>query len=340
MPNQSDITLSRLDDPDAYATAESKGELVHVKVKAVATFPSDEPAHHPHVKDKKQFKKMVKRHISETGVDFVMNSPDLDSWYAWLLCGVGILVKILVAGQTYSFSLYFGEFLDEFGEGKSNTSWIGSIGLFSLLLSGAVVGKLDNHFGLRITAFAGGLLFAAGLFLSSWVNELWYLYVTYGLLMGLGNTMCDVSFLTAIGIFFEKKKALAVGVYMSGGGIGTIVLPILLRHLIAEYGWRGSLRIQSAMAVGVLCLSALLLRHPRFPSNFDFKNASRSAFHQHHRSFRELLGDKYVRLYMVALALYAFGYFLPFTYLVRPHHDAAPIKLTRCSSRWPQRTSV
>ena len=160
-------------------------------------------------------------------------------------------------------------------------------------------------------------MFAAGLFLSSWVNELWYLYATYGLLLGVGIALCDVSYLTTIGIFFDAHRPVAMGVYMTGAGVGGFVVPRVIRVLIEELGWRGALRVQSAIAVGVLCLGSLLLRHPRFPSDFDFKNASTSAFHQHHRGFLELAKDRAVQMFMLSLALFAFGFYLPFTYIVR-----------------------
>jgi predicted MFS family arabinose efflux permease len=128
--------------------------------------------------------------------------------------------------------------------------------------------------------------------------------------------MCDVSFLTTIGIFFEAHRPIATGIYMTGAGVGGFVMPRVIRILIDEFGWRGALRVQSAISLGVVCLASLLLRHPRFPSDFDFKTVSTSAFHQHHRTFTELLKDRAIQIFMVASALFAFGFYLPFTYIV------------------------
>jgi len=200
------------------------------------------PYHHA---KKEHFKKMIKKHISETGVDIIKNSPDLDSAYAWTIAVSGFIVNMILSGQLYSFALYFDVFLDEFGQSKSTVSWVGSIATFVLMASSVAAGKLNNRYGLRPISLLGGVFFAAGLFLSSWVDELWYLFATYGIMTGLGTTLTEVSFLSAIGIYFEKNRALANGIYMAGAGMGTIVLPRVIRVLIDTLGWRGALRLLS-----------------------------------------------------------------------------------------------
>jgi MFS family permease len=207
--------------------------------------------------------------------------------------------------------------------GKSTTSWVGSILSATYYLSCLFAGKLINRLGPRPVAFLGALLFALGLFLSSWVNELWYLYATYGLVLGVGLGMCDVSFLTTIGVFFEAHRPIAVGLYMTGAGVGGFVMPRVIRVLIDGFGWQGALRIQSVIALGIVCLASLLLRLPRKPTEFDLiKSASASSIlplsptQQQQRTFKELLRERSIRIYMAAALMWAFGLFLPFTYLV------------------------
>lgn len=62
-----------------------------------------------------------------------------------------------------------------------------------------------------------------------------------------------------VGCYFQRRKALAYGIAMSGSGIGTFVLAPAVQLLIELYSWRGALLILSAF-VANLCVCGALLR--------------------------------------------------------------------------------
>ena len=88
----------------------------------------------------------------------------------------------------------------------------------------------------------GGIIAALGLFVSSWIPSLYALFITYGVLIGLGASLCYLSALVAVGQFFKKRKSLATGIVVSGSGVGTVAFPPLVNALLASYGWRGTFR--------------------------------------------------------------------------------------------------
>lgn len=55
-----------------------------------------------------------------------------------------------------------------------------------------------------------------------------------------GGAVCLVAF-TAYTNYFDKKKALAVGVTASGSGVGTITIPIFLRYLFDHYSFSSTM---------------------------------------------------------------------------------------------------
>lgn len=59
--------------------------------------------------------------------------------------------------------------------------------------------------------------------------------------------------------YFNKRKALAYGIAMSGRGIGIFILPPLLQYLINLYSWRGALLILGGL-VSNLCVCGSLMR--------------------------------------------------------------------------------
>lgn len=60
---------------------------------------------------------------------------------------------------------------------------------------------------------------------------------------GWGSGMLTLSAFTAYGPYFDKKKALSVGISSSGSGIGTILIPVLLRALFDNYSFSGAMLI-------------------------------------------------------------------------------------------------
>lgn len=253
---------------------------------------------------------------SYTGADFIRGSPDLDSRHAWLVLASGFIVNVFTS-QGSVFAIYFSSFTEAFHQSNSSTSWVGSI-CSSLLLACAIfTGSFVHMYGVRRVILSGGILVALGLFTSSWVNEMFYLYVTYGVLIGVGSSLCDISGFVIIGQYFEKHRPLATGILGSGSSIGTVTMPPLITVLTKTFGWRVSLRIQSAIVLVSIVLACLTFRPVRLPANYNPAIHSVSAIHQHHRSYRVLIQDKYVAVMSVGFLLLWLGINIPMTYVVK-----------------------
>ena len=61
--------------------------------------------------------------------------------------------------------------------------------------------------------------------LSSQVNALWQLYVTYGLIFGMGEGAGFTTTTSTTARWFLKRRGLALGMVASGAGIGTLIIP-------------------------------------------------------------------------------------------------------------------
>ena len=65
-----------------------------------------------------------------------------------------------------------------------------------------------------------------------------------GLLAGIGNGLMYVTSMVTVQHYFEKKRAMATGIAVSGSGMGTLVFGFLVEWLISRFGWRDALRIE------------------------------------------------------------------------------------------------
>ena len=66
----------------------------------------------------------------------------------------------------------------------------------------------------------------------------------------------------AVGKFFVKRHALAIGISFSGCGFGTFALPPLIEYLISQYSWRGAMMIWAVIVLNGVPMGLLL--EPRF----------------------------------------------------------------------------
>jgi len=105
-----------------------------------------------------------------------------------------------------------------------------------------------------------GLSIGLSLVLTSYVTELWQLFLTYSLLLapGTGTLYPSVTALTSR--WFTRGRGLALGIVSAGGGVGLAVMTLVSNYFIYSYGWRTSYRIMGVIAFAVITPCALLLR--------------------------------------------------------------------------------
>lgn len=163
-----------------------------------------------------------------------------DGGWGWVVVLASLVISMIADGVSFSFGLLYIEFLHEFGASKSKTAWIGSLFMAVPLLSGPIMSALVDRYGCRNMTIAGGLISGFGFILSIFSNTIEIMYLTFGVIAGLGLGMCYVTAVVSIAFWFDKKRTLAVGLGACGTGIGTFVYAPMTTYFIEEYGWRGA----------------------------------------------------------------------------------------------------
>ncbi|XP_053548896.1 monocarboxylate transporter 12 [Bombina bombina] len=175
-------------------------------------------------------------------------------------------------------SIFFVEFQAYFGQDYSRTAWIHSIVDCSTMLFAPFGSYVSNHFSCQVGIILGGLLASTGLVLSSFATSLEYLYLTLGVLTGLGFALCYSPAIAMVGKYFDKRKALAYGIAMSGSGIGTFILAPVVQMLIEQYSWQGALLILGGF-VSNLCVCGALMRPINVQEDFTQYQLNQDQIH-------------------------------------------------------------
>ncbi|MFQ5997434.1 MAG: MFS transporter [Dehalococcoidales bacterium] len=176
---------------------------------------------------------------------------------------VAFFIVTIMWGSLYTFGIFFGPLLEEFGWTRATTSGAFSLSFIMFGFLGIVAGKLTDRFGPRKVVTICGLTLGSGYILMSLVSTLWQIYFFYGVIVAIGMSGCAVPLASTVSRWFTTRRGMMTGVVVSGVGAGTLIVPPIANWLLANYSWRTSyLLLGIAVIVLVILLAQFIRRDP------------------------------------------------------------------------------
>ena len=175
----------------------------------------------------------------------------------WLYLAIGT-AALLFAGIIYGWSVLKAPLAAEFGWTASALSLNFTFTMCFFCVGGIVGGMLSARLGFRLTCIISAILAGSGFALSAAMcDSIIVLYISYGLMGGLGIGMAYNAVISTVSMWFPDKKGLCSGVLMMGFGASTLILGKLADSIIStpEMGWRTAFRI-IGIALGIVILIA------------------------------------------------------------------------------------
>ncbi len=155
-----------------------------------------------------------------------------------MACIVGLLVG---PGQFAfgSLGLFILPLQNEFGWSRTDITLATSVFTISVIFCIPVVGRLVDNYGAKIVLIPAMLTVGICLALIPLlVRELWHLYLLFFLIGSLGAAANSLPFMLAISAWFDRHRGLAIGLAMTGSGLGYATVPPLVQYINGEFGWR------------------------------------------------------------------------------------------------------
>ena len=79
--------------------------------------------------------------------------------------------------------------------------------------------------------------------------RIWHLYAIFAILGAVGNGTAHLAYTRAVSTWFDRRRGMALALVMTGGAVGSIVLPPVAQALIGNLGWRGAFATLGAMVL-------------------------------------------------------------------------------------------
>ncbi|KAG0376484.1 ATPase of 26S proteasome regulatory subunit 4 [Mortierella sp. AD032] len=179
---------------------------------------------------------------------------------AWLVVLGSFLIHSFVFAPTeYIFGIFEHHYLTIFPDSSpSSIAFVGSVGSAVTYLAGFLAGIVADRFGFRVTAMTGSVVMTVALVLASFSTQVWHLYLTQGILFGIGASLAYYPAIAVPSHYFSRKRGLATGIAVSGVGAGGLILAPLTNALIGHFDIYWTLRILAIICF-ILCGGASML---------------------------------------------------------------------------------
>ncbi|XP_070540607.1 monocarboxylate transporter 13-like [Ptychodera flava] len=184
-----------------------------------------------------------------------------DGGWGYVVVVAGHFSLFLSLGSLTSFGPFIVRLKEYFGSGAGPIGGISGAALFVTLATGPASSALTARFGTRPVVMAGGFIVSVGLVLSSFATKVYQLYLTYGIVSGIGYGIVLTPSMAFFARYFKTHYATANGIGFAGIAVAWIVLPMLFLELIDAYGWKGATLIVAGISANI-CVCAALFRPP------------------------------------------------------------------------------
>ncbi|HEX6479668.1 MAG TPA: OFA family MFS transporter [Ktedonobacteraceae bacterium] len=142
----------------------------------------------------------------------------------WVIAIAAFLMQIAL-GSVYAWSVFLNPVIKLYGVPKAQANLTFSIVLLALGITAGFGGYFNNRFGPRVVATAGGILYGLGVILAGLTaptHNLLLLYLTYGVIGGIGIGLGYIVALAMLIKWFPDRRGFITGLAVAGFGAGAV----------------------------------------------------------------------------------------------------------------------
>lgn len=264
------MDTDRIEQPDVLSPQASRSLLMRksqVKPDIEKNDLSDINTHTEQTRPVKSGKKMPS-FIEDDGI--VYPEGGLKAWIVIFGCFCGFIPVFGMLNTIGVIETYVGK--NQLSDVSSSTvGWVFSIYSFVNFASCIFSGTYFDRNGAKLPLVVGSLFHVGGLFGMANSTRLWHFILSFSILTGLGNGILMSPLVSVPSHYFLARRGTATAVATTGGSIGGIMYPLILRKFFAMhqgssdfYGFVWGIRTLAFINMFLL-LIAMSLARERLP---------------------------------------------------------------------------
>jgi len=186
-------------------------------------------------------------------------------YWGWFVVAGAFVTLAVSYGARYCFGVFVRPMFLEYQWQMSAISLGFSINILMYALGGLVSGRLIDSMAPRWIMTIGACITGIGFILTGFVRTPGQLYLTYGVLCGIGSAGIGIVVSgSSVGKWFVRRRGLAIGVASIGIGFGTMALTPVAGYIVKNHHWQNGFVFLGilVLVVGVL-ISQILMKRAR-----------------------------------------------------------------------------
>ncbi len=192
--------------------------------------------------------------------------PRVFYWhYAWVIVSIIAVMQMVGSSVRMAFGVFIDPLSTEFGWSQGSITLAYALSSVVTALASPVAGALGDRLGARKAMIIGCTLFIIGIMLTGVVNQVWQLYITFGVLLGIAQAIFLVPLIPSAMTWFRRHLGLGMGILMAAWGLGPALATPLLGFMIEQFGWKDTFWI-TAVASAII-MAALIAIYKNKPSD-------------------------------------------------------------------------
>ncbi|CAH0015033.1 unnamed protein product [Clonostachys rhizophaga] len=189
--------------------------------------------------------------------------PPPNGGYGWVCTACVATIN----GHSWGLNSSYGVFLAYYlandvypGATSLEYAFVGSLSFSCALLISPLATIGVRRFGTKPTILLGVVLESASLIAASFATQIWHLFLTQGILFGLGMGFMFVASVPIVPQWFTTRRSLANGFATCGSGLGGLVYSFATGAMIERLGLAWAFRILGIVAFVANTICAILIK--------------------------------------------------------------------------------
>jgi oxalate/formate antiporter len=189
-------------------------------------------------------------------------SPTAWYWNRWSQLVLGLIAMMAISSPQYVWTLFTGPLNSKLGTTLAELQWTFSLLIILQTWCSPLQAYLVDRFGPRTLIAVGAILSGGGWVLSAYVNNIWALYFTYGVICGFGTGIIYVGIIGLMVRWFPDRRGLATGLAAAGYGFGAFFTSFPIDSMIKSSGYAHTLVVWGIIQGVIGVIAAQWLRVP------------------------------------------------------------------------------